>query len=202
VLTAARHHRTRNNDQEDDMSARTRNAPPEAIVARRTIATEPDYPDAERAVDWLADQGFPVERVAIVGSGLHSVEQVFGRTTTGRAALMGAMQGAWIGLFFALFLGLFFTNVGSYLALLLYGLVAGAIWGSLWRGLFQYAQRGRRDFASVTETRADRYEVQVDDGVAVRAERLLAEMPRLVPVSGAATATQPADRPLTQRSQP
>jgi hypothetical protein len=183
------------------MSTRARNAPPGAIVARRTIATEPDYPGAERAVDWLADQGFPVEHVAIVGSGLRSVEQVFGRMTTGRAALMGAMQGAWIGLFFALFLGIFFTNVGSYLALVLYGLVAGAVWGSLWRGLFQYARRGRRDFASVTETRADRYEVQVDDGVAVQAERLLAEMPRLVRVSAAANAAQPADRSLMRRRQ-
>jgi len=41
----------------------------------------------------------------------------------------------------------------------------------------QYAQRGRRDFYSVAETRADRYEVQVDDSVAAEAERLLEHAP-------------------------
>lgn len=36
---------------------------------------------------------------------------------------------------------------------------------------------GQRDFGSVADTRADRYEVQVDDGFAGEAERLLARMP-------------------------
>jgi len=36
---------------------------------------------------------------------------------------------------------------------------------------------GRRDFASVARTRADRYEVQVDDGYYDQAERLLAPIP-------------------------
>jgi hypothetical protein len=35
--------------------------------SRRTIASYANYADAESAVDWLADQGFPVERGAIVG---------------------------------------------------------------------------------------------------------------------------------------
>ena len=42
------------------------------------------YPEAERAVDKLSDSDFPVGRVAIVGTGLKLVEQVAGRTTTGR----------------------------------------------------------------------------------------------------------------------
>jgi heat induced stress protein YflT len=61
--------------------------------ARRTIATHSSYREAERAVDWFSDQLFPVERIAIVGIGLRSVEQVVGRVTTGRAALVGAGQG-------------------------------------------------------------------------------------------------------------
>ena len=36
---------------------------------------------------------------------------------------------------------------------------------------------GRRDFASVAQTRADRYEVQVDVGFAGDAERLLSRTP-------------------------
>jgi hypothetical protein len=145
--------------------------------ARRTVATKANYREAERAVDWLSDQGFPVERVSIVGTGLRSVEQVVGRVTTGRAALMGAAQGATIGVLFGALFGLFFTTVAGFFGLVLYGLVAGTVWGALWGAIFQYARRGRRDFASVSETRADRYEVQVDDGVAGEAERLVERIP-------------------------
>src|SRR5919106_5208895 len=50
--------------------------------AQRDIATYPSYEEAERAVDRLSDQKFPVERIAIIGTGLRSVEQVLGRVTT------------------------------------------------------------------------------------------------------------------------
>ena len=40
--------------------------------SRRSIASFRNYADAERAVDGLADRGFPVERVAIVGRDLKS----------------------------------------------------------------------------------------------------------------------------------
>jgi hypothetical protein len=145
--------------------------------ARRTVAGGATYREAERAVDWLSDQGFPVERASIIGTGLHSVEQVVGRATTGRAALMGAAQGAMIGLLFGLLFGLFFTNAGDFFGVVLYGLVAGTFWGTLWGLIIRYSQRGRRDFASVTDTRADRYDVQVDVGVAGEAERVLEQMP-------------------------
>jgi hypothetical protein len=54
-----------------------------------TVAIYDRYEDAERAVDYLSDHGFPVENAQIVGSDLHLVEQVTGRVTTGRAALAG-----------------------------------------------------------------------------------------------------------------
>jgi hypothetical protein len=142
---------------------------------RRTIETDSDYRDAERAVDWLSDRGFPVQHVSIVGTGLRYVEQVAGRVTTGRAALIGAGQGMWIGLIFGLLFGLFFSGF-AFLGVLLYGLVAGALFGALWGAAVHYTQQGRRDFASVAVTRADQYEVQVDVGLADRAEQLLATM--------------------------
>jgi hypothetical protein len=150
---------------------------PAPAGARRTVAAGTKYGDAERAVDWLSDQGFSVERVSIVGTGLRSVEQVIGRVTTARAAAMGAAQGAWLGLLFGLLFGVFFTNAGAFFGIVLYGLVAGIVWGTLWGAITQWVQRGRRDFGSVTETRAERYEVQVDDGVAGEAERLLERLP-------------------------
>lgn len=157
------------------MSTTHMNWPP-SNATRRTIETDPDYREAEETVNWLSDQGFPVERVAIVGTGLRYVEQIAGRVDTSRAALMGAGQGAWIGLFFGLLFGLFF-NGAAFFGVVLYGLAAGAVFGAFWGAIFHYMQRGRRDFASVAGTRADQYEVQVDEGVAPEAERLLARMP-------------------------
>jgi hypothetical protein len=61
------------------------------------VATYPDYPSAQRAVDYLSDNRFPVERTAIVGTDLRLVENVLGRLTTARAALAGAASGALFG---------------------------------------------------------------------------------------------------------
>ena len=40
--------------------------------SRRTITSATTYEAAERAVDWLSDQGFPVEHTRIVGTGLRA----------------------------------------------------------------------------------------------------------------------------------
>jgi hypothetical protein len=143
--------------------------------ARTTVATYRAYGEAERAVDFLSDRGFPVERAAIVGTGLRSVEQISGRVTTGRAVLMGAGQGVLIGLLFAFLFGIFFTLNRAFIGLLVYAVVVGALFGALFAGLAQAAQGGRRDFASVTGMQAERYELQVDNEVAARARELLAE---------------------------
>jgi hypothetical protein len=150
----------------------------ETVASRRTIATVESYEAAERAVDWLSDESFPVEHVTIVGSGLRYIEQVSNRVTNGRATLTGAGQGALLGLFWGLLFGLFFTvDSGGFFGVLAYGLVLGVVFGALW-GLFAHmATGGRRDFASVRQTRAERYEVQVDESFADAAERLLARMP-------------------------
>lgn len=144
--------------------------------ARTTVAAYESYPEAERAVDFLSDREFPVERAAIVGTGLKTVEQIAGRMTTGRAALIGAGQGAMTGLFFALLIGLFFTIEEGFLGILLYGLVVGALFGATFAAVGQAMQRGRRDFASVQSMQAERYELQVDHEVSAKAKQLLAEL--------------------------
>ena len=144
---------------------------------RHTIASYSEYQEAEKAVDWLSDQGFAVERSAIVGSGLRSVEQVIGRMTSGRAALLGAGQGALMGSLFAFLFGIFFNGPG-FAGLLLYALVVGATIGALFGASVQYARSGgRRDFASAMDIEADRYDVQVDGAVADEAKQLLDAMP-------------------------
>jgi uncharacterized membrane protein len=145
-------------------------------ATRTTVATYSDYREAERAVDYLSDHEFPVQRAAIVGTGLKTVEQIAGRLTTGRAALVGASQGAMIGLLFGLLFGIFFEGP-DFFGVVLYGLVAGTIFGAVFASVGQFAQGGRRDFASVRSMQAERYELQVDHEVSARAKQLLAEMP-------------------------
>lgn len=147
-----------------------------ASAPRRPIATYRDYATAERAVDYLSDQGFAVERTAIVGKGLRSVEQVAGRMSAGRAALVGLGQGALIGTLFALLFGVFFNGPGFF-GLLLYAIVTGGLFGAMFGALAHVTvSDGKRDFVSETSIVADRYELQVDDGVADEAERLLDAM--------------------------
>jgi hypothetical protein len=162
----------------------TETTPPTA-APKTTVATYPSYREAERAVDFLSDRDFPVERIAIVGTGLRTVERVAGRLTTGRAALAGAGQGAMIGLLFALLFGIFFDVEEAFIGVLIYGLVAGAIFGAAFAALFQAAQRGRRDFASTTGMEAERYEIQVDHEASAQAKQLLGELD--APSAGATT---------------
>jgi hypothetical protein len=151
---------------------------PARDTTQRRVASVTSYQEAERIVDWLSDQGFPVDRVTIVGTGLRYVEQVSGRLTTGRAALIGMGQGAWIGLFFGLLFTLFFDlSSGGFFGVLLYAIVAGSVFGAFWGAVFQWMRRGRRDFASVAQTRADRYDVQVDEAAADEAKLLIGQMP-------------------------
>jgi hypothetical protein len=146
---------------------------------RRVVASYSSYRDAERAVDFLSDRRFPVERVAIVGQDLRTVEQVTGRMGYGRAALNGAAQGALLGLLFGWLFGLFnwVDPVVTSLTLALYGLLWGAVVGALLGLLLHALTGGRRDFASVGGVRATRYDVMVDEEVADDASRILSQQP-------------------------
>jgi len=159
-----------------------------------TVSTYSSYEDAERAVDYLSDNGFAVENAQIVGSDLHLVEQVTGRVTTGRAALAGAGSGAWFGLFIGLLVGLFTTGP-EWLGLVLGGLLIGAVWGAVFGFFAQSAMRGRRDFSSDRALVAERYEVVVSADVE-RARTLIAQLAgdqrtRPGPAGTAGPASQP-----------
>jgi hypothetical protein len=139
-----------------------------------TISTHDNYEDAQRAVDYLSDNGFPVENAQIVGSNLKLVEQVTGRVTTGSATLAGAGSGAWFGLFIGLLVGLFTTGP-EWLGLVLGGLLIGAVWGAIFGFFAQYAMRGRRDFSSERALIAKRYDVVVT-AEAERARTLITQL--------------------------
>jgi ABC-type branched-subunit amino acid transport system permease subunit len=139
-----------------------------------TIASYPEYAGAQRAVDYLSDQGFPVENTSIVGTGLRLVEQVLGRMTTGKAALAGLGSGAWFGLFIGLLLGLF--TVGSWLAVVLAAVLIGAVWGAIFGAIAHAATRGQRDFSSASRLQASEYAVNVTEPFAEQARQLLSRM--------------------------
>jgi hypothetical protein len=142
---------------------------------RTVVASYGDYGQAQRAVDFLSDEQFPVEHVTIVGSGLKLVETVKGRLSWGRAALAGAMSGLWFGLLVGLFVAIFSDGTAAWAIVLwgaLWGLVAGATFG-----LAMYAAtRGQRDFVSHQSLRADRYDVAVDPRHAEAAGTLLGRL--------------------------
>ena len=141
-----------------------------------TLAVFDDYPSVQQAVDHLADHGFPVDRVSIVGRDLRYVEQVTGRMTVATATALGALQGAVLGALFALAFGMIFTfSPDPALPLLVvYGIVAGSAFGALFGALSHAA--GGRDFTSVPTMVADHYAMVVAPDVADRAAVLLRDL--------------------------
>ncbi|MFC4852835.1 general stress protein [Actinophytocola glycyrrhizae] len=153
--------------------------PSSTPVSRRVVANFDDYAEAERAVDYLSDNKFPVQRTTIVGRGLDLVEQITGRRTylsaAGRGAASGAVVGALFGWLFTAF-GWLEPAIASLLLALygaVFGAVVGAVLGALLGVLGHAGTGGQRDFSSQPTFRAHSYEVHVDNEVADEAQRLL-----------------------------
>jgi len=150
-----------------------------------TIARYPTYLEAQRAVDHLSDNGFPVQFVTIVGTGLRMVERVTGRLTYSIVAVRSLFSGAYFGALVGLFLNLF-TNANGTI------IVAGALFGagfSVIFGLIAYSLTGgRRDFSSVSQVVATEYEVLCMPEQAGRARELLGQLPD----AGRAMAARPS----------
>jgi hypothetical protein len=134
------------------------------------------YADAQKAVDYLADQRFEVQNLAIVGTDLKSVERVLGRRSWGTVIVQGLQSGLSTGLLVGLLL-LIFTKPGSVLLLLLVALAIGIVLGIVFNAAAYAMTGGRRDFTSVTQTVATKYEVLCEHKVAAQAREMLQQMP-------------------------
>lgn len=146
----------------------------------QSLAVYDDYAAAQKAVDFLADNKFPVEQCMIVGTDLKRVERITGRLTTGKVAFGGLLTGVWLGLFVGLILSLF-ADDETFWATILGAVLFGAVFGIIW-ALVGYAfTRGRRDFSSVTQVVATKYEVLVEHKVAAQARELLGQLPGGLP---------------------
>ena len=137
------------------------------------ISTYDTYHDAQLAVDALARANFPVNKVSILGNDVRSVERVVGKLTYGKVALMGALSGAYLGLFFALILFIFQPDNAAIVGVFLAALAIGAGFGMLF-GVLSYAlNRNRRDFSSVMQFVATRYDVITEPGLVMNAREIL-----------------------------
>lgn len=141
----------------------------------QSLAVYDDYAAAQKAVDFLADNKFPVEQLMIVGTDLKRIERITGRLSTGKVAMGGVATGVWLGLFVGLIFMLF-TEEDPFVTILS-TMVFGALFGLIW-ALVGYAMtRGQRDFSSVTQVVATRYEILVEHKVAAQARELIAQLP-------------------------
>jgi hypothetical protein len=153
------------------------NGPDESrtVPAGDTVGSYNSYLDAQKAVDYLADQQFPVQLVSIVGNDLKMVERVTGRLSYPRVALSGALSGMWFGLFVGVMLS-FFSPTGGYFSIVT-SVLMGAAFFMLF-GIVTYAtQRGKRDFTSTSQVLATNYDVVVAFEAAHEARRLLHQLP-------------------------
>lgn len=149
------------------------------VPTGETIGSYTSYLDAQKAVDYLADEKFPVQHVSIVGNDLKMVERVTGKLSYPRVALSGAMTGAWFGLFIGVMLSFFDGGSGAggpYLNVFTAVLMGAAFW-MLFAIIGYAAQRGKRDFTSTNQVLATSYDVIVTPDVAMDARRLLAQLP-------------------------
>jgi len=161
-----------------------------AVPTGDTVGSYTSYLDAQKAVDYLADQQFPVQMVSIVGNELKMVERVTGRLSYPRVALSGALSGMWFGLFVGVMLSFFAPSPGYFS--IMTSVLMGAAFFMLF-GIVTYAmQRGKRDFTSTSQVVATSYDVIVAPEAAHEARRLLQQLP--MSRSDAAA----AHRPYTQ----
>ncbi|MGA1811115.1 general stress protein [Frondihabitans sp. 4ASC-45] len=140
----------------------------------QVVATFTKYEDAQGAVDYLSDEGFPVQNVSIVGHDIRTVENVSGRLTKGKAASRGGLSGLWFGLFLGLLFAVFVPGV-QIIPALLTAIVVGALWGALFGFVGHAMTRGQRDFSSVKTMEAGRYEVLVRGEFATKAQQMLTD---------------------------
>ncbi len=142
----------------------------------QSIGIYNSYADAQKAVDFLADAKFAVQNLAIVGTDLKSVERVLGRRSWSTVITGGIQSGVSTGLLVGLVMLLFGPQT-SVLLLLVSALVIGIVLCIGIAAIGYAMSQGKRDFTSVTQTVATRYEVLCEHKVAAEAREKLLQAP-------------------------
>ncbi|WP_181147995.1 general stress protein [Arthrobacter sp. MYb213] len=169
---------------------------PNGLPRGELLGRYTSYLDAQKLVDYLADNNFPVSAVTIVGNDVRTVERVTAKLSYPKVALAGAAQGGMMGLFVGLLLSLFGgTGNGLYQILSAIGL-GMAIW--MIAGVVSYStRRGKRDFASSSKFVATSFDVVVDFEHAQAARQMASQLPmRPQQASAAQQPVQPVQPPV------
>ncbi len=140
-----------------------------------TVASFPTYEAAQAAVSALIAAEVPAREIAIVGIGLRSVERVTGRLGYAVAARTGAVNGLVLGVLFAAIfvLGVPSVPIQVFVGVLFLGMAVGMLFSIV---SYSFVRR-RRDFSSVMQVIADRYEVTVATPSLERARAILGTAP-------------------------
>lgn len=137
------------------------------------VGSYPTYAEAQKAVDYLSDNQFPVQQVTIVGVDLMQVERVIGRLSWGKVLLGGVLSGAWLGVFIGLLLGLLTGNLAQALVA---AIPAGVMFGLITSAVPYAMSKGTRDFSSTMQLVAGRYDVLCDPQSAEQARDMLSRL--------------------------
>ena len=154
------------------------NRPADNTEVGEVVTAVGDYAAAQKTVSQLIAAEVPAREIAIVGQGVRTIERVTGRLGYASAARGGAINGMLIGLFLSALLVI--GNPEAPMQLFVGFLLIGVALGLL-LSLITYAiVRRRRDFASVTQIAAERYEVTVMPASLAKARQALGHV-RAVP---------------------
>ncbi|MBM7827906.1 hypothetical protein JOD60_001964 [Microbacterium aurum] len=151
------------------------------------IADYATYQAAQKAVSQLVEADIPARDIAIIGHALRSVETVTGRLGYAAAARSGAINGILLGLLFSAIFVLGTPNaaIQLFVGVMFVGIALGML-----MSLITYAiVRRRRDYTSVTQVLADRYEVTVLPRSIHRAREIVGRA--VAPAAPAPAAPQP-----------
>lgn len=160
----------------------------------QSVGVYDTYDQAQKVVDFLADSHFPVQNLCIVGTELRSVERVLGRRTWGTVLGQGLQNGLSTGIMVSLLLWVLQPGV-NVLQLFAVGLSMGLFIGLVFAVLGHALARGRRDFNSVSQTVATKYEILAEHKVVQQARDLVATMPGARAALFAPQVSQPIQPP-------
>ena len=139
------------------------------------VGSYESYEQAQRAVDFLAANDFPLPDITIVGVDLMLVERITGRLSWRRVLSTGVASGAWLGLFVGLLLGVFGGQAGS-IGPIVVGIVGGIVFGLIFASVgYATSRNRRREFQSASQLVAGRYDVLCQQPTAHKARDLIAK---------------------------
>jgi hypothetical protein len=149
---------------------------PNGLPRGELLGRYESYLDAQKVVDYLADNDFPVASVTIVGNDLKTVEHVTAKLSYPKVAVAGAAQGAMFGLFVGLILSIFGSSTSNPMQLVSAVGLGMAIWMIF--GVVSYSfRKGKRDFASSSQVLATSYDVVVAFEHATAARAMASKLP-------------------------